>query len=125
MAMVIFPGMNHMKPTVYVETSVLSYYYDDRPNLKLHTDRTRVWWDHERDRYECSTTDAVIEELAAGTYPWQADSLRLAATLPRLDLAPEIDAIVDVYIEHRLLPRLPIRDAIHVATATFHGIDFC
>jgi len=58
-----------MKPTVYVDTTIPSYYVDEQPALRLHLDRTR--------RY------------------------------------PRINAIVDAYLAHRLMPRRGIRDALH------------
>ena len=37
-----------MKTTVYVETTIPSYYFDRRPELAQDIERTRQWWDHNR-----------------------------------------------------------------------------
>ncbi|MBN1346926.1 MAG: hypothetical protein JXQ73_29825 [Phycisphaerae bacterium] len=42
-----------MRPTVYIETTIPSYYLDDRPDLARDVARTREWWDQERQDYEC------------------------------------------------------------------------
>ncbi len=34
-----------MRPTVYIETTISSYYFDQRPELAQDIQRTRGWWD--------------------------------------------------------------------------------
>lgn len=38
-----------MKPIVYIETRVASYYHSAREALKHDILRTRQWWDNERE----------------------------------------------------------------------------
>jgi hypothetical protein len=40
------------KYSVYLDTTIPSYYYDERPELKLHRDITRRWWDEEKSHYD-------------------------------------------------------------------------
>lgn len=112
------------KLKVYVETTIFSYYFDTRPTVAIHAERTRKWWDDERHLYECFASEVVVEELSDGVYPWQADALQLASTLEWVDMLPEVQEIAKQYWAHRLMPRFPIRDAVHVAAATYHGIDY-
>ena len=72
-----------MKPTVYVDTTIPSYYVDERSSLRLHIDRTRQWWDAERPQYEVYISDLVRLELEEGDYPRKADAPALIAALPR------------------------------------------
>ena len=62
-----------MKPLIYVETTIPSYYCDDRHELTADIARTREWWDFERDAYECFISAIVMEELSAGNYPSRND----------------------------------------------------
>jgi len=55
-----------MRPTVYIETTIPSYYCDDRSDLMHDILRTRQWWNRERNDYECATSLIVIEELDGG-----------------------------------------------------------
>jgi hypothetical protein len=41
-----------------------------------------------------------------------------------LPLLPEISAIVSTYIGHRLMPKDPGGDALHLALASFYKCDF-
>ena len=69
-----------MKPTVYIETTIPSYYCDHRPALAADIARTREWWDQERADYECFVSLVVLEEAV------HLDILnaRLHVGLPRL-----------------------------------------
>jgi predicted nucleic acid-binding protein len=113
-----------MKPTVYVDTTIPSYYIDERESLRLHIDRTRQWWDTERLQYHAYISDLVRLELEEGDYPRKADALALVAALPRLAPAPEVGQIVESYLVHRLMPRHDIRDAFHLAFASYYKLDF-
>jgi hypothetical protein len=60
-----------MKQTVYIETSIPSFFYETRKNAKFVAMRqwTRDWWKQETSNYRCVTSDAVINELEAGKHP--------------------------------------------------------
>jgi predicted nucleic acid-binding protein len=113
-----------MKPTVYVDTTIPSYYVDERPGLRLHIERTRQWWDNERRLYDLYVSDLVLLELGEGDYPRKAAALAVVADLPRVAPAPDIGQIVEAYLAHRLMPRHDIRDAFHLAFASYYKLDF-
>jgi len=54
-----------MNATVYVETSIFSFYHDERrsPDVVAMRGWTRQWWDRKRDDYELVTSTAVLVEL--------------------------------------------------------------
>jgi predicted nucleic acid-binding protein len=113
-----------MKPTVYVDTTIPSYYVDERPALQLHIERTRQWWDTEREQYDVYISDFVALELEEGEYPHQAEALQLVRTVPRLAPDPRVEAIADAYLAHRLMPGRDVRDALHLAFASHYKLDF-
>jgi predicted nucleic acid-binding protein len=113
-----------MKPTVYIETTIPSYYFDDRLALSADIGRTREWWDEERGGYECFISAVVLDELAEGEYPNQAACLQLVDGLPLLAVEPEVIEIAEVYQARRVMPRSPIRDALHVAIASYYRMDY-
>ena len=113
-----------MKPTVYIETTIPSYYCDTRPALAKDIARTREWWDRERQDYECFTSLFVLEELERGNYPTRSACLELMQPLALLDVSPELDEIAEVYWTNRLMPRPPVRDAYHVAVASYYRMDY-
>jgi hypothetical protein len=84
-----------MKPTVYIDTTIPSYYVDERQEIRLHIERPRQWWDHERAHYEVYISDLVSLELQEGSYPRQDEALALISSLPRLAPSLQIAEIVE------------------------------
>jgi len=115
-----------MKPKVYIETSIPSFYYETRTEPEMVARRlwTRDWWDNHRSDYEICTSEAVIEELEKKSFPSQNDALALIDPLPQLDITPEVTDAVKVYISHRVMPKDPVGDALHLAVASYHKCDF-
>jgi predicted nucleic acid-binding protein len=112
-----------MRPTVYVETTIPSYYHDHRRALAADIARTREWWDAERHLYECFASAIVSDELNEGEYPNKQSCLELIADIPRLEVTREVLEIAEVYWEHKLMPRLPVRDALHLAIASYYQVQ--
>ena len=113
-----------MRPLIYIETTIPSYYCDERPELAADIARTREWWDQEREAYECFISEAVLEELSAGQYPNKIDCLELIADVPLLNVNREVQDVAEVYRRRGLMPQVPAADALHVALASCYRTDF-
>jgi predicted nucleic acid-binding protein len=113
-----------MKPLIYIETTIPSYYCDNRAELSGDIARTRQWWDRERESYECFTSVIVLEELLAGDYPTRDDCLNLVNSLPLLDINQEVLDVADVYRSRGLMPKNPTADALHLALACCYRMDY-
>lgn len=113
-----------MKPTVYVETTIPSYYCDDRQVVAGEIARTREWWNRERSDYECFISLVVLDELSAGSYPTQGECLALVDKFLLLSVETEILEIAEAYRAQKLMPRDPAADALHVALASYYRMDY-
>lgn len=113
-----------MKPLIYIESTIPSYYCDSRSELATDIARTHEWWDQEREAYECFISAIVLEELSAGQYPTQDACLALVADLALLDINQEVLEVADIYRMRGLMPRNPTADALHVALATCYRMDY-
>lgn len=113
-----------MKPTVYIETTIPSYYFDGRTELLADISRTRQWWDQERKDYECFISEVVLDELEEGEYANKEKCVSLIQDIPELGIDMEIERIASVYLARKFMPRSPVRDALHVAIASFYRMDF-
>jgi predicted nucleic acid-binding protein len=113
-----------VKPTVYIETTIPSYYFDGRPVLASDIARTREWWDVERADYECFISEVVLIELNEGDYPNKEKCLTLLDEIAVLAVIEEVERIAAVYQARQLMPKSPIRDALHVAVASYYRMDF-
>ena len=115
-----------MKSSVYIETTIPSFYHEVRtePDMVARRAWTREWWDGHRKDYELFTSDAVIDELERRDFPNKDEALSLVKDLPTLEInQPVIDAVT-AYISHHLMPADPTGDALHLAIASSHKIDF-
>ena len=85
---------------------------------------TRQWWDDCRQAYEVITSTAVLAELDSGSLPHRDDAFAMALTLPAIPVEDAIREVVEVYIEHQVMPNDPVGDALHLALASFHKFDY-
>ena len=56
------------KPRVYVETTIPSFYYEERiaSAIMARRDWTQMWWESGADDYDLVTSAAVLDELGRG-----------------------------------------------------------
>lgn len=117
------------KEIVYLDTNVISFYFDSRPEIRLMREATRKWWSQKSDNYYICTSVAVERELKRGDYYHQRECIDLVnkiSVLPGDD--KEIDRIAKYYIKHFLAPREDVEDfrgdAIHLAICAFYKVDY-
>jgi hypothetical protein len=115
-----------MKRKVYIETSIISY-LTARPSKTIigaaHQQITLAWWE-QRFEYELLVSQAVWQECAAGD-PDAAK--RRLATLEELDvlaITEDMIELAEALIAQRLIPAKALEDALHIAIATLHHVDF-
>jgi len=114
------------KFSVYIETSIPSFYYEDRVDIATMARQkwTQQWWDNYRYDFELFSSNAVIEELQNGEYAKKENCLSLLNDIAFLSIEFEIAEITDAYIQHKLMPNNPIGDALHLAIASYHKCDY-
>jgi hypothetical protein len=110
---------------VYIETSIPSFYHEDRQDAAAvaRKEWTRQWWDDKRCQYDAVSSQAVWDELNEGNYAKKDKCLALVKELPFLPVEPEIATIVQTYLQRRLMPREAGGDALHLALASYHKCD--
>ena len=115
-----------IRPRVYIETSIPSFYYEIRtePDMVARKNWTREWWDFRRQDYQLMTSEAVLDELSFGNYPVKNEALALMNELPLMPMELSIADIVETYIRRSVMPRDPTGDALHLALASYHKCDF-
>lgn len=114
-----------MKPTVYLDTTIPSYLFDQRKEIETFIDITKQWWAEERDNYNLVISEAVVLELGAGNHPHKREILETWVPLVEtLQSDARIEEVAQVYIDHYLMPRKLTGDALHLAYASFHKADF-
>lgn len=114
-----------MKPTVYIETTVPSYYHNSRSDAEMVvlSQWTRDWWDNYRQNYELVSSSAVVDELRDGNHPLKTEKLALLRSVKMLPYVDEVGRLVDTYIKLKVMPNDPRGDALHLAMASFYKCD--
>ncbi|MCX6027942.1 MAG: type II toxin-antitoxin system VapC family toxin [Chloroflexi bacterium] len=115
-----------MKPKVYVETTIPSFYYEIRttPDMVARKEWTRQWWDNKGNGYSLMTSAATLDELNNGNHPNKEAAIRLISSLPLAPFESAVIQIVEAYIWHKVMPNDPTGDALHLALASCHKCDF-
>lgn len=115
-----------MRPRVYIETSIPSFYHEVRtePDMIARRGWTRRFWKIAHREYDLLTSVAVLEELENGHFPQKQNALDLMLDLPLVPGPPQVDDIVETYIRHKVMPADPGGDARHLALASYHQCDF-
>jgi hypothetical protein len=114
-------------PAVYIETSLVSY-LTARPSRDLlvaaHQQLTVVWWDEQRTRYELFTSQIVLTEAALGDPEAAQRRLAILAPLPLLDVTDVAIVLAARLITGQALPPQAAQDALHLAIACVHGMEY-
>jgi hypothetical protein len=116
-----------MKETVYLETTVVSYYTSRPSNDIIVLSRQRLteqWWTDAFKRFDIFISEAVIEEATAGDPIASQKRLEALSTCSLLDIDDEVSKIYNVYLDRLEIPEKAFRDALHLAVATVHKMDF-
>ena len=115
------------KESVYLETSVISY-YTARPSrdviILAHQQITKDWWETHHDHYEFYISEIVKEEASRGDSGASIRRMTFIKDIPHLKLTEEIESIAEMYVKELHIPKDSIRDALHIAIACFHRVDF-
>ena len=116
-----------MKSTVYVETSVVSYFAnrDSRDVIVLAQQQiTREWWRETAKSFDLLVSDLVIAEISQGDPQAAGARLAAVASIPILELDLDAQALAARLLNVAALPEKAEDDALHIAVAVVNGMEF-
>jgi predicted nucleic acid-binding protein len=111
-----------VKQSLYLETSVIGAYLDNGEPFRR--DLTIRWWEHEMSEYRATVSPLVTRELERLPEPHRTAYLKLVAPLEQLEMTDEATILAEGYISRGIFHRKYIADALHVAVASVHKIDY-
>ena len=111
-----------MKQSIYLETSVVGAYLDNGEPFRR--DLTIRWWEHEMSEYRAVISPLVLRELERIPEPHRTGYLKLITPLEQVELGDEATILAEGYISRGIFHRKYIGDALHVAVASIHKIDY-
>jgi predicted nucleic acid-binding protein len=111
-----------MKKSIYLETSVIGAYLDNGDPFRR--DLTMRWWEREMNEYRAVTSILTKRELERVSEPHRTSYLNLVGALEQIELTEEATILAEGYISRAIFHRKFIGDALHVALASYHKIDY-
>lgn len=116
-----------MKKAVFLETTIPSYLVARISRDIVHAARqelTMEWWCLHRQRYDLFTSQIVLDEAARGDRDLAKKRVELMAALPLLDIHDSVIRLAENLVAKSILPEQAADDALHIACAAVHGMDF-
>lgn len=115
-----------LRPTVLVETTVLSYLVSRRSRNPVYAAQqvlTREWWKR-RQEFALFTSTTVREESQLGDPREVKKRLAIARTMDLLPLTTEAEELAAILIRRGALPRKAQTDALHLAIAAVSRMEY-
>jgi hypothetical protein len=114
------------KPAVYLDTTIPSaYWYDGRNLLALaRRQLTREWWRTERKHFALLVSSVTEAELREGQFPRQRECLKLVWRLRFLPITRAAHKFTAALLDARIVPDNKPRDALQLAMASVHEVDY-
>ena len=116
-----------MKETVYIETSVVSY-FASKPGRDLviagRQEITREKWPKILEFFEVYISTLVLQEAEQGDPEAAQKRLNVITNLPVLAITDEVEKLASILISEGPIPDKNPEDALHIAIATVNGIDY-
>ncbi|MEG4441679.1 type II toxin-antitoxin system VapC family toxin [Microcoleus sp. AT9_B5] len=116
-----------MSETLYIETSILGYLTArSTKNLILaaNIEVTKDWWEYRRSAFTLYVSQAVLNEVAQGDTDIAVQRMELLRGVPSLELNQAVRDLASQFLTRSNLPPKAHIDAIHIAVATVHGLDY-
>ena len=116
-----------MKPTVYVETSVIGYLTSWPSGDLIVAARqkiTRDWWRDAPAKYDLIVSDVVLREASTGDPLAVQDRLAVIQPMPKLAITQQAEDLAKALVLQGAVPTKEPEDALHIALAAVNGIEY-
>ena len=110
--------ISSMRPTAYIETSVVSY-LTARPSrdvvIAAYQEITREWWRDAPARFDLVSSALVVAEARAGDPDAARIRLEALGAVALLDATPDAEGLTHALVDHGAVPRQAADDAAHIS----------
>ena len=116
-----------MKLPLYLETTIPSYLTAKQSRDIIQTARQQItaeWWNKRLNDFDIFISQIVIEEASEGDPHASAKRMDAIKTFTLLEITEEVVDLAEIIIREKIIPEKAIRDALHIAVATFHEMSF-
>jgi predicted nucleic acid-binding protein len=92
--------------------------------IAAHLELTRQWWDARSSLFDLFVSELVREEASRGEPEASAKRMALLEGIPILQMNDLAVPLAEILIATGSIPRESVADALHIAMATIHGVDY-
>jgi predicted nucleic acid-binding protein len=113
--------------TAYIETTIPSYYVARSSDSLLQAAKqasTRKWWDEGCSYFDLFTSLETLDEAGKGDTLMASERLKLLNGIPLLPLPDEGLELALSLVASGIIPAKAAPDALHIAVASVHRIDY-
>jgi hypothetical protein len=116
-----------MAGTVYLETTIPSY-LAARASRDLvtaaHQQLTVEWWQTRRTAFDLYVSELVLQEAGLGDAEVARRRLEHLVGIPSLAITAPAQGLAEAFLRASLVPTKAAADALHIAVAAVHGVDY-
>jgi hypothetical protein len=116
-----------LKPTVYIESSVISY-LASRPSrdvvISARQAISHEWWTNHKQRFELRISALVEEEISRGDASAAERRLAWIEDIPSLAISDQAIELAELLLAQGAVPKGSEDDALHISIAASQGIDY-
>jgi predicted nucleic acid-binding protein len=116
-----------MNETVYIETSILGYLTARSTRnliLAANIEVTKEWWKFHRLAFTLYVSQVVLDEVSRGDTEIAVQRLEMLNGMPLVELNQAVKDLSSQFLTQSNLPSKASDDAVHIAAATVHGLDY-
>ena len=116
-----------MKATVYLETTVVSYFCS-RPSPDIVTNArqqiTQQWWESRLDNFEVFVSDLVYKEISKGDLVAADKRKNAVKSFGIIGIDDKAIEIAEALVRQNAIPKEFVEDGIHIGAAAVNGLDY-
>ena len=117
--------MAKQKPSIYIETTIPNFFFDFKNQSTEKKVDTVYFWDNNLKNFEPVISMATIREIEeTPNQEWRKPLLGFIAGIKIIGINQIVIDLAEQYVEDGLIPQNYSADAIHLAVATIHEIDY-
>ena len=113
--------------TVYVETTVIGNIagrIHPDPVVAARQQLTRAWWSTAADRYSLFVSQLTLDECSEGDPDAAKERLDVLKGVDMISTPKEAEELAALLVARLAVPASQPRDALHIAIATVHCVQF-
>ena len=116
--------MSKQKETIYLETSVISAFFDFKKQDQERKSITRKFWKEVLSKYRTFISRTVIIEIEQSDEVFIKKFLSLAQNIPKLEITPQVTNLAKQRTNTGIIRKTQFADALHLAIAVLNKIDY-